>query len=659
MKIFNLNRTILFLAAFLPVSMLKGADARSVIGLLDLTRPGLDKVAGYYNAGNDSLATVALLDYYRHRTGVKSIGVDPDNPQLTDRERKWADDGMEHKFYVHDGYQPSYFYGDDIDWQYWPVKDNELRWQLHRTKWWVSMGKAYRVTGDEKYAGEWVAQYRDWVRKNPLTEFEGIKDTDMENADNVYFAWRPLEVGDRLEHQIEQFSLFLPSEHFTPDFLIEFLDNYHRHAEFVDGHYSDEGNHLLFEAQRIIFAGTYFPEFRKAADWRKAGVDILTREIVKQVYPDGVHYELDPRYHPATIDIFGKALAMLNINGYTDEFPPEYIDVMRKMIEFNYNITFPDYSMPMFSDGKKVGKSGSLPRYKSWLKISPDDAALKYFASEGKEGNVPDYTSRAFENGGFYILRNGWGPAATVMILKAGPEGEWHNQFDNGTFELWIKGRNFFPDSGSFIYGGDEEVLKQRDWFRQTSVHNTLTLDNKTLEKRKSNLLKWETNPEVDMVVVETPGYKGLTHRRAVFFVDKKFYVIVDEAYGDAEGDVALHYQLLPCDPLENSVNKSVTTAFADNNNVTVRVFGADRMTAEEGWTSFEYRQKNRRPAYAFSTGKKKGEPARFITVICPVDAENPLNHKISADYKGKFSVDGSSLEVTVDGKKYKLGYRL
>ena len=652
-------RTILFLSALLGVSALKGSDVHSVIGMLDLTRPGLEKVAGYYNAGNDSLAAVALLDYYRHRTGVKSLGVNPEDPRLSNRERKWADEGLQHKFYVHDGYQPSYFYGDDINWQYWPVKDNELRWQLHRTKWWVPMGKAYRVTGDEKYAREWIAQYRDWIKKNPLIEFSAIKDSKMENAENVYFAWRPLEAGDRLEHQIDQFALFLPSENFTPGFLIEFLDNYHRHGQFVNSHYSKEGNHLLFEAQRILYAGTYFPEFKDAAVWRKAGVDILNREIARQVYPDGVHYELDPRYHPATIDIFGKALAMLNANGYTNLLPSEYIATMRKMIEFNYNITFPDYSMPMFSDGKEVGKPGALARYKSWLPVSPEDQTLVYFATEGKAGSLPDYTSRAFEYGGFYVLRNGWTPTSTVMILKAGPAGEWHNQFDNGTFELWHNGRNFFPDSGSYIYGGDENVLRQRNWFRQTSVHNTLTLDNKTLQNRESNLRKWEAKPCGDVAVVETPGYDGLTHRRAVFFVDKKFYVIADEAYGDAEGNVALHYQLLPCDPLENTVNNSVTTAFADNNNITIRVFGADKMATEDGWTSPDYRVKHRRPAYAFSTGKKAGKPVRFITVIYPVDSENPLNQKIAAKYKGGFSANGTSLEVSVGGKKYQLSYTL
>ena len=82
-------------------------------------------------------------------------------------------------------------------------------------------------------------------------------------------------------------------------------------------------------------------------------------------------------------------------------------------------------------------------------------------------------------------------------------------------------------------------------------------------------------------------------------------------------------------------------------------------MAAEEGWTSPDYRVKHRRPAYAFSTGKKAGKPVRFITVIYPVDSENPLNQKIAAKYKGGFSANGTSLEVSVGGKKYQLSYTL
>lgn len=642
------------IAAIFNPNIAKGADAGTVLDLLDLERPGLEKVAALHRQGADSLAAVELLSYYKTRTGVKSVGVDASKPKITKEQQRWADEGLEHRFFVHTGYQPSYFYGDDIDWQYWPVKDNELRWQLHRTKWWVPMGLAYRISGDENYAREWVAQYRDWIAKNPLTEFSGIKDKDMEKVDNVYFAWRPLEVGDRLEHQIEQFDLFLPSEHFTADFLIDFLDNYHRHADFVAHHWSKQGNHLLFEAQRLLFAGAYFPEFKEAAGWRAAGVDVLNREIAKQVLPDGVQYELDPGYHMAAINIFAKALEMMEANGYRDEFPASYRNTVEDMAVFTYNIMFPDYTLPMFSDCKLHTAKGMIPNYRRWRAAFPRNKEIKYFASRGRNGRLPQYTSRAFADGGFYTLRNGWDSTATVMVYKAGPAGEWHNQYDNGTFELWHRGRQYFPDSGSYIYGGDSTVLAQRNWFRQTAVHNTLTLNGQNFTTRRSNLVKTnigDTAATTEYVVTETPGYEGLTHRRAVYFVDKNFYVIVDEAIGEATGDVAIHYNLLPCDPLENAVKRSVSTAFADGRgNVTLRVFGADKMTRTEGYTSKEYRHKTARPAYAFSKAKTGTTPVRFITVIYPTDADNPAAHAISAGFKGKDKVS-----VNIDGKTYNI----
>ena len=57
------------------------------------------------------------------------------------------------------------------------------------------MGKAYRISGDEKYAKEWVFQYIDWIKKNPLVKmekenFELVSAGEVkEDADNVHFAW--------------------------------------------------------------------------------------------------------------------------------------------------------------------------------------------------------------------------------------------------------------------------------------------------------------------------------------------------------------------------------------------------------------------------------------------------------------------------------------
>ena len=451
-----------------------------VFSLLNLDYPGLEKVKALHNEGKDAEAAKELLDYYRARTGVKTPDINLKSIKISKTEQQWADDALQHTFFAHKGYQPSFNYGEDIDWRYWPVKDNELRWQLHRHKWFTPMGKAYRISGDEKYAEEWTRQYIDWIRKNPLVEiskdeFEMKGDSKLKgDAENMRFAWRPLEISNRLQDQTTQFQLFLVSPSFTPEFLTEFLLNYYKHANYLIGHYSDKGNHLLFESQRIMYAGTFFPEFKDSQMWRKSGIDILNREIGVQVYDDGGQFELDPHYHLAAINIFCKALYLADMNGFRDEFPKKYLDTVENMIMFYMNVSFPDYTNPCFSDAKLTTKKEMIKNYKQWAKLFPDNKAILYFATEGKKGELPAYLSKGFLTSGFFVFRNSWGMDAAQMVVKAGPKGFWHCQPDNGTFELWFNGKDLFPDSGSYVYAGEGEVMEWRKWFRQTRVHNTL-----------------------------------------------------------------------------------------------------------------------------------------------------------------------------------------
>jgi heparan-sulfate lyase len=635
------------------------ADSGALFQILNVDHPGLEKVKAAHTAGNDDEALRHLLDYYRNRKNIHHPDVDLHSINPSAEEKRWADDGLKHIFFAHKGYQPSYFYGEDIDWQLWPVKDNELRWQLHRTKWWQPMGKVYYTTRNEAYAREWMLQYADWIRKNPLLE-QPPSGQPLGDWENVRFAWRGLEVSHRLQDQIAQFMLFIQSPSFTGEFLSLFLLNYNRHAEYLMQRYSRQGNHLLFEAQRMIYAGVFFPELRQAPVWRKSGIDILNREIGVQVYDDGMQYELDPHYHLAAIDIFTKAIDMAGANGFGNEFPETYLRTVEAMVMWIVNCYFPDYTNPLFSDAKQNSKKSMLQHYRAWQKIFPDNPAIHYMATEGKKGAPPAHLSTAFRTSGFYVFRNGWKPGATQMTLKAGPPAFWHCQPDNGTFELYINRRNFFPDTGSYVYGGDDSVMRERNWFRQTRVHNTLTLNNADLDSANSRCLYWKTGNDVDVLAYENPSYRGLTHRRSVFFVDKKFFVIVDEAHGDATGNVAVHYQLCPGKVKLNLQKFTAATAFDDGNNVLIRCFGPDDMylSEEEGWVSYEYRKKVRRPACAFRATKKDAAPSRFITVIYPIDNEQSAP-AINAAFVNAFSEQEPNVRVTVDKRSYELTYRL
>lgn len=595
----------------------------SVFSLLDLKQPGLERVKDAYESGDEVAATAELLHYYKTRE-LGYPGVELVNTTISEQEQKWADDALEHRFFVHHGYQPSYFYGKDIDWTYWPVKDNELRWQLHRHKWFTPMGKAWRVSGDEKYVREWMSEYRDWIRKNPLVpidaeEFEIRYQGHLgELKENVRFAWRPLEVSHRVEDQIRQFALMVDADCFDGQFLLDFLSNYYTHADYLQAHYSEKGNHLLFEAQRMLAASFFFHEFKDAGKWRDDAVAILGREIGLQVYDDGVQYELDPHYHIEAAKLFYNALSLCSYYGMLDVFPQSYLDTVHKMIEVSYNLVFPDYTVPVFSDCRFLAKDDLQAKFSSWADVYADDGYLKYLATDGEDGNVPEYLCKAFKTGGFYILRSSWDMNATQVDIKAGPKAFWHCQPDNGTFEYWSRGRNFFPDSGSYVYGGNDEILSERNWFRQTRVHNTVTLDDRNLDSTASRLLNWSARRR--KVTVVNDSYEGFTHKRTFNLCRSGKLVIRDEITGDATGVVGVHFNLVPSEvAVDTSAHViQVCTLFEDDNNISISTRSREPLTyrEDEGWCSLRYREKEQRPAYTVQVSKATAKKVVLKTVI-------------------------------------------
>lgn len=163
--------------------------------------------------------------------------------------------------------------------------------------------------------------------------------------------------------------------------------------------------------------------------------------------------------------------------------------------------------------------------------------------------------------------------------------------------------------------------------------------------------------PGAQVLVTENPSYKELTHRRSVFFVDNTYFVIVDEAIGNAIGTVNLHYQL--CDgkvDLDKSKGQ-LCTRYAGNSNVLLRCFGPDnmQMIEEEGWYSIAYRQRTKRPAVAFNAEKTTNETVRYITVIYP-QKQAKKSTKISASIKNA-TAEKLEVEVNVDGRKRTLFY--
>jgi heparan-sulfate lyase len=213
------------------------------------------------------------------------------------------------------------------------------------------------------------------------------------------------------------------------------------------------------------------------------------------------------------------------------------------------------------------------------------------------------------------------------------------------------------PDAGSYIYSGDPE---NRAWFRQTKVHQTLTLNGENSTYAPS-LLLWKPGNDLDILVVENGSYDNLTHRRAVFFVDKRYFVIIDEAIGEGVGDIGLHFQLAPSEAYFDYKKLTVNTGFTEGWNVMVKTNKQKglKLIEEEGQVSFEYTKKMPRPAFAYhmdNVSNQKG--IRFITLVAPYEMEKP-HLKIKLLGKPNIGASTIQLEIKENGNKKAIGYTL
>ena len=656
--------------------------------ILNLDYPGLEEVKSLHEAKKDNAAMEKLLTYYRNRTGITNPNL---SSTLSEAEQGYADYAMNgYRFYVNDNYLedknkkiPYSLQNKDntINWGFTPTgADNEYQKQLHRHNWMPMQGKAYQNSHNEEYILSWKEVYTDWVTKHPKPDGKPDK-----------FKWYQLQVSNRIMGQTELFEYFKSSANFNTEWLAFFLIHFAEHADYLSLYkYAGENNILLSQAVALVFAGTLFPELKDASQWQKTGCDIINEQTSKLFLKDGMTNDLSLHYHIGIVDGLYDLKRLILLNELPEHLlSPELDEVLLKATKVVMHFTYPSYFIkgsrdcsPAFNDSWVKTRSVLNKNFVKYTEMYPNDSELNYMKTYGKEGTQPDTKIKTFENSGFYVLRNGWTPQSTMLVhsnnISSKLNDSSHNQLDNGTFELYHNGRNFFPDSGVCAYMNeeDEEVMKLRRWFRQTKAHNTMVLGkseehedigSENINKAQGTLLLSKEDDNQQLIVTENQGYSDFKHRRSIFYVKQpiEFFAFIDEGVGTATGYAKLYFHL--CD--ETSVNNVILdtqelgahTTFGDNNNLFIRSFGSQNMTLKpfDGRISYQTDRKyEKRTAYSVVMKKNKNTPVRFITILYPV--ATAANHKIHAEFTDNpANSTNVSIKVTIDNKSYDLNYQL
>lgn len=635
---------------------------RKVFESLNLDYPGLEKVKQRYEEGDVNAALQELLKYYRSRNGI----VNPlmDYPKtLSKGDAKKADDALELKFYIKnytDKNGESYRFpvkeDGQIDWSYQPSKEGEFRSQLFRMHWVVSQGKAYYVTKNEDYVKSWIRVYGDFLRQYAVPEGK---------SEGIYGSYGPLPVCERLSGVMDMFFYSIQSANFSPEWLSAFLVGLDEQTEHIRRNYYSSGgktnNITIAQKVTVEKAGILFPEFKKSKEWTADATQRLSDEMKRQFLPDGMLWEVDLSYHIGTVANFYDVVVLVQANHCEDILPALYLESMRKSTSLLMNLMYPDYTLEAFNDTRRTWtKSTIVKNLNKYVRMFPDNKEMQWVATSGKSGVKPTHLTQAFTSSGYYVLRDGWDKSSTMLIHTNNPTAAWHNQGDNGTFSIYRNGRLFFPDSGCYTYDNGAT----REWYRSAKQHNTLTLDDKPIKDadRNGTFLKMEElKGNTAVVVTSNQSYPTLNHRRAIFHVDRKFFVIVDEGVGTASGKVSVNFHL--CEGTESEVVYDLDqcgahTAFADGNNMMYRTFSDSPITAKGfmGKVSENIHVTKERKSYEVNIQKTSDKTARFITGLLPIDKKLV---DVAAQFTEPYTADKIAVAVTVAGKKYQLECKL
>ena len=198
--------------------------------------------------------------------------------------------------------------------------DSKIIWELNRHQHFAILAKAYRLTGDERFAKEIFNQWQHWHDENPYP---------------VGINWASsLEVAFRSLSWIWTYFLLAESPAMLPGFRDEWLRALSisgRHIENYVSTYFSPNTHLLGEAIALFFIGTLCPEIGAADRWKQRGWQIIQEQASRQVLSDGLHFEQSTYYHVYALDLFLHAAVLASLNNVP--IPPEFDRTLEKMLD--------------------------------------------------------------------------------------------------------------------------------------------------------------------------------------------------------------------------------------------------------------------------------------------------------------------------------------
>jgi uncharacterized heparinase superfamily protein len=391
----------------------------------------------------------------------------------------------------------------------------------------------------------------EWDARNPLGD-PGTGD-----------AWHPYVVSLRLVNSMVALSAAPQNQVWPP----RVLASLRTQTMFVARNLEDDvgGNHLLKNLKALAIAGCFWSG--DAADGLRTRFGArFTASLASQLRSDGGHYEQSPTYHCQTLtDAIEVALA-LRLSGR--DVPAVLAEVIARMDAFLARICHPDGDIPRFGDSA-AGLTPEVSEVRAAAAVAlggppgPGLCVRHALLAAGLERRpgVPAGAPPAQRLARSTVRGNAlaaWDPGASgfvtldsadgrrFLVADAGPvcpdDLPAHGHSDTFGFELSVDATRLVVDTGVSEY----RPGLWRQYERSTRAHSTVVVDGTEQSDCWGSFRVAARAHVAGGRTVSRPGLRGFAathtgydrgpspvrHTRHFFFVDERFWIIVDELTG-------------------------------------------------------------------------------------------------------------------------------
>ncbi len=449
--------------------------------------------------------------------------------------------------------------------------DVKYVWEVNRHQFLPMLGRAYWITGDEKYAEIIVDVIERWISSNPAGQ--GVNWCSHLEVSMRVISWvwvmPTLLTWEKLDLQFVKRWLFSIGQHY-----------YHLKENLSE--FTDPTNHLIGETTGLYVLSCCFPQLKDSQSNKIHAKKILEKELVDQNTQDGVNKEQASSYHRFVLDFYIQVLLLARkqksplsetseaqvmamcefqsaLAGCSGDAPMIGDSDDARGIPFpeQYGWDFKDMSATgaiLFNHPEWLANTINVPSVPLWL-LGPSTA--KYYTEfckvEASQG------MKLFRDGGYCFFSNDGQHGKAELLFDVGSLGLWpnasHGHADALNIIVRLNSNIMLGDPGTGTYFGSETI---RNRFRKTSSHNTVTVD-KVDQADIYGTFKWinpfstvlkaaETDNDFSYASACHDGYqrlqKSVMHSRSILSAHSFGWLVLDylEGTGDHTFDWNFHF---------------------------------------------------------------------------------------------------------------------